>query len=1045
MCRIVLTALLVVCSAASAGAGVPLPRTDNSDQLTASFSGTSLLGYRMRRLVRSSRIEDPIACSYNSRGGGQFFETMERGYAEWDISGIPDTAVIDSVFCASNCSWLSAEVQVIQLFEMTERPSTTMDPVVLFNDAGEGEVYGAYPDPGVGWQTKRLSDAARSGLQSSLSFDWFAIGYTGTGLMKDWKIQFAGFRTDSAPRLVVYYSLGGAPVPDVGCRVLIAPTGLVDSGATVTPACSVYNYGTQAEDYSVRMKIADGYEQTVPVAGHQPATMQYVTFPDWTAGTRGHFAVTCSTELADDGNPSNDARRGTVDVAVHDAAAVRIAVPADTIPAGNVSPAGVLRNVGTLREPCRVFFFISDTVPIYAESVALAGGLPFADTTVRFPVWNAPLGNYTARCSVYLAGDQVPGNNATLRDFVVTPVGPYHDVGCMMVLAPTGQIDSGTTVTPACSVYNYGNQSEDYNVRMIIGGVYEETAAVVAHEPGTALAVNFADWDPPGRGTYSVTCSTELAGDSVPANNTAYANAEVIVHDGAVTAIVAPADTIPMGPVSPKATVRNRGTQREPVRVYFAITDSAAAYRDSVVLPRGLPYADTTLTFGTWNAVEGEYAARCSLFMAGDQVAANNVKNRAFTVSGQMPGWYAKTPMPLPPSGKAPKDGAWLTYDAGTGLVYASKGYKTPDFYSYFPGPDSWHILAPWKPGTEGKLPSKGSAGCTDGSGIIYATKGNNKQGFWKYFAAGDSWQQKHDVPLGPSNKKVKGGTDLAYAFRRDTGYAYLLKGYKNEFYRYHPVGDSWHLLKPAPIGGNVKWDKGSWLAYDPDHNRIYAHKAKYHEFYYYDVNGDSWSGLKHAMPIPGSGGSKKSKDGGCGDAYRGSIYALKGGNTLEFWRYDIDADSWTELPSVPVGSGKKIKAGAGIAATNKALYVLKGNKSLELWMRSVGGLQFLVSNRPTVQTAGSPFDIRLSTFTIAPNPLASGFATVRFTRPLEHSGTGALRLSVYNASGRLVHSSFGLRTSPFRLDLRSMPAGVYLVKLSTDGFTATQKLVVQR
>jgi hypothetical protein len=30
-------------------------------------------------------------------------------------------------------------------------------------------------------------------------------------------------------------------------------------------------------------------------------------------------------------------------------------------------------------------------------------------------------------------------------------------------------------------------------------------------------------------------------------------------------------------------------------------------------------------------------------------------------------------------------------------------------------------------------------------------------------------------------------------------------------------------------------------------------------------------------------------------------------------------------------------------------------------------------------------------------------------------------------------------------LDLRSLPAGVYLVKLSSEGFASSQKLVVQR
>jgi hypothetical protein len=90
---------------------------------------------------------------------------------------------------------------------------------------------------------------------------------------------------------------------------------------------------------------------------------------------------------------------------------------------------------------------------------------------------------------------------------------------------------------------------------------------------------------------------------------------------------------------------------------------------------------------------------------------------------------------------------------------------------------------------------------------------------------------------------------------------------------------------------------------------------------------------------------------------------------------------------------------------------------------------------------ASSSSDARRCSFAIVPNPLATGFATVRFSAPI----STPFSFRIYDATGRLVHSSFGIRASSFRLDPRSMPVGVYLVKLAADGFTATQKLVVQR
>ncbi|MEO0078910.1 MAG: hypothetical protein ABIK86_07945, partial [candidate division WOR-3 bacterium] len=167
-------------------------------------------------------------------------------------------------------------------------------------------------------------------------------------------------------------------------------------------------------------------------------------------------------------------------------------------------------------------------------------------------------------------------------------------------------------------------------------------------------------------------------------------------------------------------------------------------------------------------------------------------------------------PMPSTPSGKEIKDGGWVVYDASTEKVYAAKGNKVSDFYVFEPGSEVWTPKTVIPTGREGKVPSKGAVGCADGQGHIYATKGNNTLGFYKYVIATDSWFQKADIPLGTTNKKVKGGTDLAYAESNDTGYVYLLKGYRNEFWRYNVARDSWELRSSPPTG--TKYDKGSWL-----------------------------------------------------------------------------------------------------------------------------------------------------------------------------------------------------------------------------------------
>ncbi len=395
-------------------------------------------------------------------------------------------------------------------------------------------------------------------------------------------------------------------------------------------------------------------------------------------------------------------------------------------------------------------------------------------------------------------------------------------------------------------------------------------------------------------------------------------------------------------------TVRIGYTSEESLHTFTVRLTIGTQYVDSTSITLGaVPETSFVVPFQTCAAQPpGQMAVRCTV-CASDPVPTNNWDTTSIRVDGS--GWVQRSPMPT--GVKAIADGGWLAHDAGTVLIYASRGNRQRDFFSYDPAKDSWKPLERWPLGTEYKPPSKGSAGCTDGNGVIYATKGNNKLGFYRYDASKDSWYQKKDVPLGPNKRKAKGGTGIVWAYKGAVGSPYLLKGYKNEFYKYNVVGDSWTTLTPAPIGANQKWDKGSWLAYDDVNNKIYAFKAKYMEFYRYSPDGDSWSGQLVSMPTAGSAGNKKSKDGGCGTYVDSCIYALKGGNTQEFWKcaFTTTGNSWAERETLPKGSLKKrVKAGGSVTSTGRKLYAFKGNKCNELWryVPSQTGLEEDVTRR---------------------------------------------------------------------------------------------------
>ncbi len=98
-----------------------------------------------------------------------------RGYVEWDISSIPDGAIItDTVF-----KYHGRQNQIdCRIREMLGYQPSLGDGSSIFTEAGEGTIYAdpaGFPEVGATKQVD-LGASADSDLQSQLSVDWFAIG-----------------------------------------------------------------------------------------------------------------------------------------------------------------------------------------------------------------------------------------------------------------------------------------------------------------------------------------------------------------------------------------------------------------------------------------------------------------------------------------------------------------------------------------------------------------------------------------------------------------------------------------------------------------------------------------------------------------------------------------------------------------------------------------------------------------------------------------------------------------------------------------------------
>jgi len=305
---------------------------------------------------------------------------------------------------------------------------------------------------------------------------------------------------------------------DAGVTRVVAPTGVIDSGAVKTPQAMVRNYGSNTISFPVIFTISGTYADTQQVTGLASLDSSLVTFAGWTANSLGTFATRCSTALADDSLPSNDVGYGSVKVIVRttDAGVARILAPADTVDSGAVvAPRALLRNYGLAAASFSVRFRIGSSYADTAQVDSLAGGDSLAVTFADYAV--SRRGTTTAACSTMVTGDQDSTNDRVQKDVFRR----VRDVGASSIIAPTGVVPFDTVVIPSATLQNLGNTTDSFPVIFRIGTFYEDTAvtsgSVVTFRPCTLSLV----------GTYATQCSTVMTGDVNLANDAGYDSVQV--------------------------------------------------------------------------------------------------------------------------------------------------------------------------------------------------------------------------------------------------------------------------------------------------------------------------------------------------------------------------------------------------------------------------------------------------------------------------------------------------------------------------------------
>jgi hypothetical protein len=135
-------------------------------------------------------------------------------------------------------------------------------------------------------------------------------------------------------------------------------------------------------------------------------------------------------------------------------------------------------------------------------------------------------------------------------------------------------------------------------------------------------------------------------------------------------------------------------------------------------------------------------------------------------------------------------------------------------------------------------------------------------------------------------------------------------------------LGGFWQQERLSPPLGNLGYGTKN-VAYVASTNKFYVPRGMNSDFYEYDIDTDTWTQLASApQTIYYGGGAVSGPDG--------YIYVMRGSNTTEFYRYNIATNTWDSDiagPPLTVGYG-----GSMVFDGYQYIYVLRGNNSDFFW-----------------------------------------------------------------------------------------------------------------
>jgi hypothetical protein len=791
-------------------------------------------------------------------------------------------------------------------------------------------------------------------------------------------------------------------VVDFAATLITSPTSPVDSNTTITPKAWIHNFGSiPRNNIPVTFYIVGtGYTSTKPVSLAAGDSVEQ-TFDGFSVNIpRNTYTMRCTTQLAGDIVPGNNKATGSFDVRVRDYAATLITSPVSPVDSGaTITPKAWIYNYGTTDEADSVTFYIVGTSYTSTKYVSLYAGTSIEQSFDPF-VFDVPLNNYIMRCTTKLNGDMREDNNLAFGSFTMR----MKDYAVTSITSPFRTVDSTTTITPKAWIHNYGTyDGVDVPVIFyIVGTAYVDTQEVslIAGDSIEQVFNSFTAHLP--RGSYVMRCTTELASDARANNNLLVDSFRLLVYDVSVTEIIQPAGiTDSAATISPRVRVKNNGTQDETFYATFTI-GTWLSTKEVTVLP---PNEEDVVTFNPWPVgLRGDYTTKCSTELNTDLVHSNDKLEGSFSIIVRDFGISSITSPAIIDSGTTIIPKAWI-YNYGStdetnvpvaftiiGTSYNCIRYIPlnsgdsieQDFDNFIVDLPSGVYPVRCTTQLLGDMVSTNnltfgsimvvvpgwrgldniyvvSRGVKDGGSMtvindtIYAFQGANTRNFFAYRVFDDTWVTRCTIPLVPKpgssrfvNKKVKAGGALTVNNR----IIYAFKGNNTrEFWSYYPDRDSWFqkaYIKEYATGStkSTKVKAGGSLVACAD--SIYAFKGgNTQEFWVYDINQDTWYQRKSLIAYDGT--KLKKIKGGAALTVKGcTLFAFIGGSTNLFYSYIIGQDTWIKLADASFGGyatfRKKIKDGASLAQIDGKIYALKGGNTTDF------GCYDIISNTWTIK-----------------------------------------------------------------------------------------------